>query len=117
MQISTKLNKQNTDIVDSEASGWYFMPDAPVSNMNKTAATIHVGTTTGQAKTSDASCELPLNDLPPGLFGHIMSGFTHNLFSIRNLCDKYCKVLFTKNSVSTYDSNNQPFLKGWRETS
>ena len=36
---------------------------------------------------------------------------------IGNLCDKDCKVLFTKDSVSIYDSNDQPFLKGWRETS
>ena len=60
---------------------------------------------------------LPLPDLPPSLFGHIMSGFTHNLFGVGYLCDKNCKVLFTKNSVIIYDSNNQPFLKGWRETS
>ena len=60
---------------------------------------------------------MPLHDLPPGLFGHIISGFTHNLFGIGNLCNKDCKVLFTKKSVIIYDSNNQPFLKGWRETS
>ena len=46
-----------------------------------------------------------------------MPGFTHNLLGIGNICDKYCKVLFTKDSVSIYDSNNQPFLKEWRETS
>ena len=71
----------------------------------------------GTGTTSEASCKLPLPDLPPGLFGNIMSGFTHNLFDIGNLCDKYFKVIFTKNSVSTYDGNNQQFLKGWRETS
>ena len=113
MRMATKLAKQDTDIVDSVASGWYFTPDAPVSNVIKTAATIHVGAATGQAQTSEAPCELPLPDLPPGLFGHIMSGFTQNIFGIGNLCNKYCKVLFTKNSVSIYDGNNQPFLKGW----
>ena len=45
-----------------------------------------------------------------------MSVFTHNLFGIGNICDKYCKVLFTKNLVIIYGRNNQPFLKGWRET-
>ena len=94
--MSTKLARQDTAIVDSGASGWYFTPGAPVSNVNKTAATIRVGTATGQAKTSEVSCKLPLPDLSPGLFGHIMSGFTHNLFGIGNLCDKYCKVIFTK---------------------
>ena len=46
-----------------------------------------------------------------------MSVFTHNMFGIGNLCDKYCKVLLTKKSVIIYDSDNQPFLKGQRETS
>ena len=56
MRMSTKLAKQDTAIVDSGASGWYFKPDAPVSNVNKTAATIHFGTETVQAQTSEASC-------------------------------------------------------------
>ena len=115
--MATKLAKQDTAIVDSGASGWYFTPGAPVSNVNNAAATIRVGTATGQAQTSEASCQLPLPDLPPGLFGHIMPGFTHNILGIGNLCDTYCKFLFTKDSVSIYDSNDQPFLKGWRETS
>ena len=89
MRMSTRLAKQYTAIVDSGASGWYFTPDALVSNVNKTVATIRVGTATGQAQTSEASCELPLPDLPPGLFGHIISGFTNDLFGIGNLCDKY----------------------------
>ena len=46
-----------------------------------------------------------------------MPGFTHNLLGIGNIFDKDCKVLFTKDSVSIYDSSDQPFLKGWRETS
>ena len=93
-------------IVDSGASGWYFTLEAPVSNVNKNAATIHVSAATGQAQTSKASCELPLPDLQLGLFGHIMSGFTHNLFGIGNICDKDCTVLFKKDSVIIYDSDN-----------
>ena len=93
------------------------MPDSPVSNLNKTATTMRVGTATGQEQIYDASYKLPLPDLPPGLFGNLMSGFTHNIFGIGNLCDKYCKVVFTKNSIIIYDSNNQTVLKGWRETS
>ena len=72
---------------------------------------------TVQAQESEASCEFLLPDLPPSLFGHVISGFTHNLFDIGNLCDKDCKVLFTKHLVIIYDRNNKPFLKGWRETS
>ena len=53
--------------------------------------------------------------MPPGLFGHIMPDFRHNLFGIGILCDKDCKVLFTKETVIIYDKNNKPFLTGWRE--
>ena len=100
--------------MDSGASGWYFTPGAPVSNVNNATATISVGTETGQAQTSEASCELPLPDMPHGLFGHIMPGFTHNLLGIGNICDKYCKLLFTKHTVSIYDSSDKPVLKGRR---
>ena len=60
---------------------------------------------------------MPLPYLSPVLFGNIISLFTHNIFGIGDLCDRYFKVLFTKNSVIIYDSDNQPFLRGWRETS
>ena len=72
--------------------------------------------TTGQAQESEASCELPPPDLPPGLFGNVMSGFKYNILGIGNLCDKDCKVLFKKHLVIIYDRNNKPFLKGQRET-
>ena len=75
LRMATKLVKQDRSIVDSIASGSYFTPNAPVSNMNKTAATIRIGTAMGQAQESEASCEFPIPDLSPGLFGHIMSGF------------------------------------------
>ena len=117
MRMATKLNKHDTAIVDSGASGWNFTPESLVPNANKTAATIRVGTATGQAQESEASCKLPLPDLPSGLFGHVMSGLKHNMLGIGNLCDKYCKDLFTKQSFIIYDRNNKPFLKGWRETS
>ena len=65
----------NTTIVDSGVSGWYFKPGAPVSRVNQAAEKIHVGTAVGHAVESAASCELPLPDIPPDLFGHIMPGF------------------------------------------
>ena len=110
--MATRLAKHDTAIVDSGASGWYFTPDAPVSNVNKTAATIRVGTETGQAQTSHASCKLPLPDLPPGLFGHIMSRFTHNLFGITNICDKDWKVLFKKTRLLSITATISRF---WRD--
>ena len=88
MQMATKLDKQDTAIVDSGAIGWNFTPESLVPNANKTAATIRVGTATGQTQESEASCELPHPDLPLGLFVNVMSGFKHNLLGIGNLCDK-----------------------------
>ena len=102
----------DTTIVDSGASGWYFRPDAPVSNIKRDAKKIRVGTATGEVQESAASCEMPLPGVPPGLFGHIMTKFKHSLVGIGNLCDKDCKVLFTKRTVVIYDKNDKPFLTG-----
>ena len=105
----------NTAIGDSGASGWYFKPGAPVSRVNQAAEKIRVGTAFGHEVELAASCELPLPDIPPDQFGHIMPGFRHNLLGIGNLCDKDCRVVFTKHSVVIYDKNNKPFLTVWRE--
>ena len=53
--MATKPAKKDTAIVDSGASGWYFTPGAPVSNVNNAAETIRVGTATGQAQISEES--------------------------------------------------------------
>ena len=105
----------NTAILDSGTSGWYFKPGAPVSRVNQAAGKIRVGTAVGHAVESAASCELPLPDIPTDLFDHIMPGFRHNLLGIGNLCDKDCRVVFTKRSVVIYNKTNKPFLTGWRE--
>ena len=86
-----------------------------MSRLNQAAEKIHVGTAVGHAVESAASCNLPLPDIPPDLFGHIMPGFKHNLLGIGNLCDKDCRVVFTKRSVVICDKTNRPFLTGWRE--
>ena len=50
------------------------------------------------------------------MFGQIMPSFRHNLLGIGLLCDKDCKVLFTKRSVIIYDKDKKPFLTDRRET-
>ena len=55
-RVAAKLKKKNRAIfddrdtasVDSGASRWYFIPDAPLSNVDAQAPTIRVGTATGQ---------------------------------------------------------------------
>ena len=49
------------------------------------------------------------------MFEHIMQNFRYNLLGIGVLCDKDCKVLFTKRPVIIYDKDNIPFSSGWRE--
>ena len=84
--------------------------------MDAQAPTIRVGTVTGQPQVSAASCELPIEGIPTGMFDHIIPSFRYNLLGIGVLCEKDCKVLFTKRSVIIYDRDNKPFLTGWRET-
>ena len=75
--------------------------------MNQSAAKIRVGTASGHAEESPASCELTLPNIPPGLFGHIMNGFQHNLVGIGSMCDKGCRVLFTEHAVVIYDKEKK----------
>ena len=109
------FDNKNTAIVNLGASGWYFTPDAPLSKVDAQASKIRVGTATGQPQVSTASCELPIKGIPTGIFGHIMPSFHHNLLGIGVLCDKDCKVIFTKRSVIIYDKDKKPFLTGCRE--
>ena len=53
--------------------------------------------------------------MPPGLFGHIMPYFRHNILGIGIMWDKDSKFLFTRRSVIIYDKNKNLFLTGWRE--
>ena len=53
--------------------------------------------------------------MPANLFAHIIPGFQHSLLGIDIMCDKDCRVLFTKRRVVIYDKRSKPFLTGWRE--
>ena len=53
--------------------------------------------------------------MPADLFAHIMPGFHHSILGIVIICDKDCRVLFTKRRVVVYNKRNKPFLTGWRE--
>ena len=100
---------KDTAILESGASEWYLVPDAPVFNVNAHAPNVRVGNAKVHPKEFEASCELPLGGMPPGLFGNILPSFWHNLFGIEIMCDKDCKVLFTKRSVIIYDRKNSRF--------
>ena len=105
-----------TYISDSGKSGWYLVPDYLVSNVNAHPSKVCMGTATGQTQESEESFELPLDGIPTGLFGHIMASFQNNILVIGIMCDKDCKVLFTRRSVIIYDNNTKPFLTGCMDT-
>ena len=100
--------------MDSGASGFYVIPGAPVSDIDPSAPRVRLGTAAaGQLQESTARCRIPIKGMPSDLFAHIMPGFQHSLLGIGIMCDKDCKVLFTKRRVTIYDKNGTPFLTGW----
>ena len=111
-----KLKPRDTVIVDSGASGFYVILGAPDSDIDPSAPRVQVGTTAaGHSQESTARCKIPLEGTPADQFAHIMPGFQHSLLGIGIMCDKDCKVLFTKRRVTIYNKNDKPFLTGWRE--
>jgi hypothetical protein len=90
------LNNES-GIADSGSTGYYFGPDAPVSNNDATASTIEVQVANGTPLQSIASAKLAsVPDLPAASrVGHIMPGFPHNLIGLALLVDVGCQVIFT----------------------
>ena len=88
------------------------MPD-----INPSAPKVRVGTAADrQLQELTARCRIPLNGMPVDLFSHIMPGFQQSLLGIGIMCDKDCRVLFTKRRILVYDKRGKLFLTG-RESS
>ena len=111
---SWKEDPRYTAIVDAGASGLYFMPGAPVTNINESAPKITVGTASGQPFESSATCEMALPELKDkiALDGHVMPGFKHNLAGISKWCDEDCTVKYTKKDVTIYNPQGVPIVRG-----
>ena len=106
-----------TTIADTGANGQYFMPTAPIININHMGPPIAIGITTDQCQHSSATALLYLPTLPLGcaLLSHIMPSFQHNLLSIGNLCDLECTAIFTQFWVTIHNHNNGTILQGPRK--
>ena len=105
-------------IADTGASSHYFMPSAPVINVDQLAPTISIGTTTRQGQHSSAKAAINLTTLPAGKsrLSHVMpSTFTNNLLSIGTLCNAECTVIFTRFWVTIRDQDGNTILQGPRE--
>jgi hypothetical protein len=102
--------------------GYYFGPNAPVSNFDATVPTIEVQVANGTPVRSIASAKLAsVPDLPASSqVGHVMPGFPHNLIGLAPLVDQGCQVIFAQTLVIAFDadndSDNKAILIGWRET-
>jgi hypothetical protein len=115
----TQLPPDNeSGIADSGLTGYYFGPDAPVSNYDATLPTVEVQLANRTPVQSIASAKLAsVPDLPAASqVGHVMPGFPHNLIGLAPLVDAGCRVIFTQTLVIAFDANNKAILIGWRET-
>eukprot|EP00804_Cyclotella_cryptica_P028805 CCRYP_020136-RA/>CCRYP_020136-RA protein AED:0.42 eAED:0.42 QI:0/-1/0/1/-1/1/1/0/211 len=104
-------------IADTGASGHYFLPEAPLTNINAHAPRTTIRTATGQPLYSTGTATLNLPTIPPVTqHGHIVPGLTHNLISIGTLCDAGCTALFTANALTVTDAAGTTILSGARDT-
>ena len=98
-----------TVIVDSGASGLYFSPNEPVTNINPAATAIAVGTATGKVPFSTATGQLAWPNVPNTFptTGHIMPGFNHTLLGVAPICDADCTVTFSRDAVVVRDATHR----------
>eukprot|EP00804_Cyclotella_cryptica_P005045 CCRYP_017574-RA/>CCRYP_017574-RA protein AED:0.36 eAED:0.36 QI:0/0/0/1/1/1/3/0/447 len=111
------LLQSDMAIADTGASGHYFLPEAPLTNINAHAPRTTIRTATGQPLYSTGTATLNLPTIPPATqHGHIVPGLTHNLISIGTLCDAGCTALFTANALTVTDAAGTTILSGARDT-
>jgi hypothetical protein len=84
------IPSHHTGIADSGASGFYFAPDAPVTNYNLQAPTVGVCVANGRPERSVASATLALASSHPQaeMSGHVMSSFPHTLIGLGPFADQ-----------------------------
>jgi hypothetical protein len=113
----TQLPPSHTGIADSGASGIYFVPGAPVSNLDHKAPTVGVHIANGLPERSIASATLAsAPSLPPSAMrGHVMPSFPHTLIGLGPFADLDCQIVFTKTAVSVIHPDRHSILEGWRE--
>jgi len=99
-----KILPHHTGIADSGASGFYFAPDAPVTNYNPQALAVGVRVANGQPKCSVASATLASAPSLPqaAMSGHVMPSFPHTLIGLGPFADQGCQIIFTKTQDSSH---------------
>ena len=107
----------HTGIADSGASGFYFAPDAPVTNYNPHAPAVGVRVANSRPERSVASATLASAPSLPraAMSGHVMPSFPHTLIGLGPFADQGCTIVFTKTAVTVYHPDGHPILSGWRD--
>jgi hypothetical protein len=110
----TQLPSSHTGIANSGASGFYFAPGAPVSNLNPQALAIRVRVANGLPEQSvDSATLASAPSLPPAAMqGHVMPSFPHTLIGLGPFANLSCQILFTKTAVSVIHPDGHTILKG-----
>eukprot|EP00804_Cyclotella_cryptica_P019117 CCRYP_019440-RA/>CCRYP_019440-RA protein AED:0.47 eAED:0.43 QI:0/-1/0/1/-1/1/1/0/219 len=104
-------------IADTGASGHYFLPEAPLTNINAHAMVTTIWSATGQPLYSTGTATLNLPTMPlVTQQGHIVPGLTHNLISIGTPCNAGCTALFMANTLTVTDPAGTTILSGARNT-
>jgi len=113
-----KILPHHTGIANSGTSGFYFAPDAPVTNYNPQAPTVGVRVANGRPKRSVASATLAsAPSLPQAAMpGHDMPFFPHTLIGLGPFADQGCNIVFTKTAAAVHHPDgHDPILSGWQD--
>jgi hypothetical protein len=113
----TQLPSSHTGIANSGASGFYFAPGEPVSNLNLQAPTVGVRVANSLPEQSVASATLAsaLSLPPAAMQGHVMPSFPHTLICLGLFANLGCQILFTMTAASVIHPDGHTILEGWRE--
>jgi hypothetical protein len=113
----TQLPSSHTGIANSDASGFYFAPGVPVSNLNLQGPAVGVRVANSLPEISGASTTLAsAPSFPPAVMqGHVMPSFPHNLIGLGPFANLGCQSLFTKTALSIIHPDEHTILKGWRK--
>ena len=85
----------------SGSSDLYVTPRAPCVNINPSDCQVTVVTAGGPPHVSSALFDLLFPELSIKS-GHIMPNFHHNLMGISKFCNRNCRVLFGKTSITVF---------------
>jgi hypothetical protein len=109
----TQLPSSHNGIANSGASGFYFAPGAPVSNLNLQAPAMGVPVANSLPERSVASTTLASAPSLPlaAMQDHVMPFFPHTLIGLGPFANLGCQILFTKTGVSVIHQDGHTILK------